>query len=181
MRKIFLIAFAVHGVLFAQTTWKGLRFGMSEAEVRKAYGGELHKEVSESQNVILVDNLELLRAPLKMRAKVELSLGKGDKLEVINIIAKDAFADEKSETNAKGATLAAVNELTTRLTDKYGNPTTEEGKCKPTAEMLLDNQNLLSCSKMWRSEGQNVKMFWSIRNGRLSAFILAYKPFPADI
>jgi hypothetical protein len=104
MRKIFLIAFAVHGVLFAQATWKGLRFGMPEAEVRKAYGGELHKEVSESQNVILVDNPELLPAPLKMRAKVELSLGKGDKLEVINIIAKDAFADEKSETNAKGAT-----------------------------------------------------------------------------
>jgi hypothetical protein len=183
MRKIFRIAsiaLAVNGAVFAQTTWQGLRFGMSGAEVRKVYGGVLRVEVSKAQETVLVDDSrELLGAALSVRAKVDLFLGKADKLEAINIIVKNPFADEKDATGASGSTLAALAELTDRLTDKYGQPTTEKGQCNLTAEMLATHKTL-SCDKMWRSDGQNVKMFWSVFDGRLRDFGLSYKPFPAD-
>jgi hypothetical protein len=58
MRQIFQIAsiaFAVHGVVFSQATWKGLRFGMSEGEVREVYGETLRKEVNKTQETVLVE------------------------------------------------------------------------------------------------------------------------------
>jgi len=153
---------------------------MSEAEVRKTYGGTLREEVSKAQETVLVDdNRELLGAALSVRAKVDLSLGKAGKLQVINIIAQNPFADEKNETSASGSSLAAIVELTNRLTDKYGKPITEEGQCKLTAEMLMSHKPVL-CNTMWKSEGQNIKMFWSVFDGRLRDFILSYKPVPAD-
>jgi hypothetical protein len=177
---ILLIVLAVEGVSFAQSTWKGLRFGMSEAEARKTYGGTLRKEVTEGQETVLVDDsVELLGAALSVRAEVRLSLGKAGKLEVINIIAKNPFANEKDQSSASGSSLAAVTELTSRLTDKYGKPVTEDGDCRLTAEMLLSRKPAL-CNDMWKSEGQNIKMFWSVFDGRLRDFLLSYKPVPAD-
>src|ERR1035438_5325956 len=183
MKKTFhilLIVLAVEGASLAQSTWKGLRFGMSEAEVRKTYGGTLRKEVTERQETVLVDDsVELLGAALSVRAMVDLSLGKAGKLEVINIIAEKPFANEKDETSASGSSLAAIEELTRRLIDKYGKPLTEEGQCRLTAEMLLSRKPVL-CNDMWKSEGQNIKMFWSVFDGRLRAFVLSYKPVPTD-
>jgi hypothetical protein len=177
---ILLIVLAVEGALLAQSTWKGLRFGMSEAEVRKTYGGTLRKEVTERQETVLVDDsVELLGAALSVRAKVDLSLSKAGKLEVINIIAEKPFANEKDETSASGSSLAAIEELTRRLVDKYGKPLTEEGQCRLTAEMLLSRKPVL-CNDMWKSEGQNIKMFWSVFDGRLRDFVLSYKPVPTD-
>jgi hypothetical protein len=171
---------AVEGVLFAQSTWKGLRFGMSEAEVRKTYGGTSRKEVTGRQETVLVDeSVELLGAALSVRAKVDLSLGQAGKLEVINIIAENPFANEKDETNASGSSLGAIEELTRRLIDKYGKPLTEEGQCKLTAEMLLSRKPVL-CNDMWKSEGQNIKMSWSVFDGRLRNFVLSYQPVPTD-
>lgn len=181
MRKAFLIAlvvFAAHGT--AQITWKGLRFGMSEAEVRKTYGKELQREVTDQRETVLVDDaLELLGAPLNIRARAEMSLGKGGKLEVINLITKDPFSNEKDRTSASGSSLAAIREFMTRLTDKYGQPIVEEGQCKLTAEMLMSDKPVL-CNRTWKSEGQNVKMFWSIFDGRLRDFIVAYKPIGSE-
>ena len=153
---------------------------MSEAEVRKTYGGTLRKEVTERQETVLVDDsVELLGAALSVRAKVDLSLSKAGKLEVINIIAEKPFANEKDETSASGSSLAAIEELTRRLVDKYGKPLTEEGQCRLTAEMLLSRKPVL-CNDMWKSEGQNIKMFWSVFDGRLRDFVLSYKPVPTD-
>lgn len=178
--RIVLIVLAAGQVMFAQSTWKGLRFGMSEVDVRKTYGGTLHKEVTKAQETVLVeDSVELLGAALSVRAQVRLSLGKGDKLEVINIVAENPFANDKDETNASGSSLGAIDELTRRLVDKYGKPLTEEGQCKLTAEMLLSRKPVL-CNDMWKSEGQNIKMFWSVFNGRLRNFVLSYQPVPTD-
>jgi len=177
---ILLVVLVADGASFAQSTWKGLRFGMSEAEVRTTYTGVLRKEVTENQETVLVDDsYELLGPALSVPAKVELSLGKTGKLEVINITAKNPFANEKDEASASGSTLAAVNEVTQRLTDKYGKPLTEEGQCELTAEMLLDRKPVF-CNDTWKFEGQNIKMFWSVFDGRLSDFILSYQPVPTD-
>lgn len=177
---VVLLTLTIHGVLLAQTTWKGLRFGMSEAEIRTTYGANLRKEISAKGAVLVDEDLELLGAPLRVRAHVELSLGKVDKLRVIDIVVKSPFANEKNETSASGASLAAVGELMTRLTDKYGNPITEEGHCELTAEMLLSRMSFL-CEKMWKSDGQNIKLFWSVFDGRLRDFVVSYKPIPTDL
>jgi hypothetical protein len=170
----------MQGALFAQSTWKGLRFGMSEVEIRKTYGAALRREVNGKQEAVLVDDsVELLGATLSVRARVELFLGKAGKLEVINIIAKSPFADEKNETNAGGSSLAAIEELTRRLVSKYGKPLTEEGQCGLTAEMLLSRKPAL-CNDMWKSEGENITMFWSVFDRRLKDFVLSYKPVPTD-
>jgi hypothetical protein len=153
---------------------------MSEAEVRKTYTGALRKEVTAIQETVLInDNYELLGAGLSVPAKVELSLGKAGKLEVINIIAKNPFATEKDETSASGLSLAAIQELTKRLIDKYGKPLTEEGQCNLTAEMLLTHKPVL-CNDMWKSEGQNIKMYWSMFDGRMRDFIISYQPVQTD-
>ena len=177
---ILLIVLAVDGVSFAQTTWKGLRFGMSEAEVRKTYTGALSKEVTENQETVLVDDsVELLGAALSVRARVRLSLGKVGKLEEISIIAKDPFSNEKDDVSAGGASKAAIEEITSRLIDKYGKPLTEEGQCGLTTEQILSHKPVL-CNDMWKSEGQNIKMFWSVFDGRLRDLILSYQPVPTD-
>jgi hypothetical protein len=183
MKRVFLIlliVLAAEGVSFAQSTWKGLRFGMSETEVRKTYTGALRKEVTQLQETVLVDDsVELLGTALSVRASVRLSLGKAGKLEVINIIAKNPFATEKDEASASGSSLAAIKELTSRLIDKYGKPLTEEGQCDLTVDMLLTGKPVL-CNDMWKSEGQNIKMYWSVFGGRLRDFILSYEPVPTD-
>jgi hypothetical protein len=66
-----------------------------------------------------------------------------------------------------------------RLTDKYGKPVNEKGECKLTAEMLMDNKPTL-CNKTWKSDGQNVKVFWSIFDDRLRDLIIAYIPIGTD-
>jgi hypothetical protein len=153
---------------------------MSEAEVRKTYGATLQKEVTDQRETVLVDGaVELLGAALSVRARAELSLGKAGKLEVINLIVKDPFANEKDQTSASGSSLAAITEIMERLTDKYGQPVNEKGECKLTAEMLIGNKPIL-CNKTWKSEGQNVKVFWSIFDDRLRDLIIAYIPIGTD-
>jgi hypothetical protein len=51
-----LLVLAVQGFVYGQSTWKGLRFGMSEAEVRATYGKALQKQVNETQETVLVDD-----------------------------------------------------------------------------------------------------------------------------
>ncbi len=184
MKKTFqtiLLVLAVQGFVYGQSTWKGLRFGMSEAEVRATYGKALQKQVNETQETVLVDDsFELLPAPVSVPATVRLSLGKSGKLEVINIIAKESpFANEKDEASASGSTLAVVEEVTRGLVEHYGKPLTEEGKCNLTAEMLLNHEPVV-CDAMWRSEGQKIEMVWSAFDGRLKNFILSYQPVPTD-
>lgn len=176
-----LLVLVVQGFLYGQSTWKGLRFGMSEAEVRATYGKALQREVNETQETVLVDDaFELLPAPLSVPASVRLSLGKSGKLEVINIIAKESpFANEKDEASASGSTSAVIDEMTSRLVDRYGKPLTEEGECKLTAEMLM-NHTPVVCHAVWRSEGQKIEVAWSVFDGRLKNFVLSYQPVPTD-
>jgi len=176
-----LLVLAVQGFLYGQSTWKGLRFGMSEADVRAAYGKPLQKEVNETQETVLVDDtFELLPPPVSVPATVRLSLGKSGKLEVINIIAKESpFANEKDEASASGSTLAVVEQVTSSLVEHYGKALTEEGECKLTAEMLM-NHTPVVCNAVWRSEGQKIEMAWSVFDGRLKNFILSYQPLPTD-
>src|ERR1700722_15969073 len=103
---LLLCMLTAEGMLSAQATWKGLRFGMSEDEVRKTYSGTLRKEFTDQHETVLVDdNLELLGAGLSVPAKARLSLGKAGKLEVINLVAEKPFDTEKDQKAASGASL----------------------------------------------------------------------------
>ena len=44
MSRVLLFILTLNSSLIAQNTWQGLRFGMSEQEVRKTYKGTLLKD-----------------------------------------------------------------------------------------------------------------------------------------
>ena len=55
MFRIVLLGLIVVEAASAQTTWKGLRFGASEADVRKEYQGTLQKKPTEDGQLVLLD------------------------------------------------------------------------------------------------------------------------------
>jgi hypothetical protein len=61
---------------------------------------------------------------------------------------------------------------------KSADPT-EEAQCSLTTEQILSHKPVL-CNEMWKSEGQNIKMYWSVFDGRLKALIVSYEPVPTD-
>jgi hypothetical protein len=163
----------------AQTTWNGLRFGASEADVRKEYQGVLQKKPTEDGRFILLDENQKLA---NQRAMAALHFDKSGKLNLIEVFLKDPFAAE-SGASATGSSFSIISVVGDHLAEKYGKPITEEGKCQLTIRDVVYNppQEIFLCDKMWKSEGQTISLFWSIENQRLSFYGLTYKPLPSDI
>ncbi len=64
MLKIILLILTASATAAAQTTWKGLKFGMSEAELRKEYQGSLEKKLVQNGEYELFDkDQKLLKWP----------------------------------------------------------------------------------------------------------------------
>lgn len=93
----------------------------------------------------------------------------------------DPFADRTAD-RAVSASLAAINMLNHDLAEKYGTPVTEKGECDLTVAMVLHDPNSFSCEKMWKSDGQSVRMvwYWSLSR-RLVSVILTYSSLPKDL
>jgi hypothetical protein len=135
-RLVVLFAFAV--ALPAQTTWKGLRFGMSDIEAQKQYKGTLQKEAPRkdaeagSAWITLTDRNQKL---LQMPARVSLEFDKTTKaLAQIDIIVENAVG---SEVDPTGAPTAIIDGLNNHVREKYGAPIILEGDCGLTVEILV--------------------------------------------
>lgn len=163
----------------AQTTWKGLRFGTSEPDVRKEYQGTLQKKLTDDGQLALWDEDQKL---LDQRATAGLHFDKSGKLAFIEVFLKNPFVSAPG-TSAIGKSLAIITVLGENLAEKYGKPITEEGECRVTAGEVVSSapETIFTCKKMWKSEGQTINLFWSIDNQRLSYYGLLYKPLPSDI
>jgi len=173
-----LFVLMIGQVSFAQTTWKGLRFGMSEADLRKEYTASLEKNLTENGEFKLTDkNQELYGS----RATAEFYFDKDGKLSMIELFMKDPFAGMSTAT---GASLALVSDFPKRLVEKYGVPVSQEGDCEDwTAEIAVTSYQgkIFSCDKRWRSDGQTIKMYWAVHNPTISFFSISYEPLPSDI
>jgi hypothetical protein len=179
MSKTILLILMAAQVASAQTTWKGLRFGMSEADVRKEYSASLEKETTEDGEFQLSDaNQELFGS----RAMALFFFDRNGKLSQIELFMKDPFAD-KAGTGATGSSLALISEMPKKLIEKYGVSVSQKGECDLAAEDIFENPptKIFTCDKLWRSDGQTIDMYWSVGNQRVAFFAITYKPLPSDI
>lgn len=184
MKAIAALGTLLSIALSAQETWKGLRFGMTEAEARTSYQGTLQIEPDPkfevAGHVALSGRDQTL---VEMPALAVLSFDASKKLDSISLYVQSPFAD-KTGNDAVGSSLAAINHLNEGLVEKYGKPSADRGNCELTARMIVYERNpsgIWTCNRMWRSDGQNINLLWVYEGGRLSWVRLSYKPLPKDL
>jgi hypothetical protein len=163
--------------LLAQNTWRGLRFGTNEAEVRKAYQGTLKADQEKSNKYgrfILSDEDQTLAS---QPATADLFFDESGKLNEVELMLREPLG------SGTGESFAVIGFIDRELTEKYGKPTTQKGECGLTIDDVVANrpQKIFVCEKMWRSEGQTIGLYWSIQDKRLKSCFLNYKPLPSDI
>jgi hypothetical protein len=162
----------------AQTTWKGLRFGMSEAEVRKQYPASFVKKPIQNDEFELVDRDQKL---VGQSASAELFFDKAGKLEQISLD-MEPLADDIEATKAAGSSLAVIQMLNKQLVEKYGQATSANGKCDLAAEDLLSKSvPIFTCESLWKSAGETINLIWVVKKMRISTLGLVYKPLASDI
>jgi hypothetical protein len=168
MPKVLLLLLLLNLSAFAQDTWGGLRFGMSEDEVRKAHQGSLRKmsegevsdmyteryqEEAKSKYILEDANQTLEKTPAQLRL----------------IFSKDQRTLLEVNVTAKGNSPTVIYLLNRDLIEKYGRPVTEEGECNAT--LSSGPGRTFSCLRTWKSEGQIVKIHWYFLEGRASVFL----------
>lgn len=178
MLKIILLIFTAAEIAAAETNWKGLRFGMSDADVRKVYPASFEKKPTENGAYELLDHDQKLS---KWPATAGLYFDNTGKLSLIELFMEDPFAN--SGSSATGSSFAVMSVLTDSLVEKYGKSISQKGECELTIHDVVYSQpeKLFTCEKLWKSAGQTISMYWSVRNQCLSFFALTYKPLPSDI
>ena len=174
----------------AQTTWRDLRFGMTEEEVRKVYDGTVRKlseeEVSnvyterfqeEAKSEDILEDVGQKLEGLPTRARLVFDK-KSNTLRRIDLTANKPFEGRPDGSEVTGASLAAIEMLNRDLSEKYGRAVTEAGACNATRVVSALS---FSCKKMWKSEGETITMQWFFFYKRLDSVFLVYKPLPKDI
>jgi hypothetical protein len=158
------------------TTWKGLRFDMSETEVRKQYPASFEKKPIQNGESELVDrNQKLAGQP----ASAELFFDKSGKLDQISL-SMEPIAEEIDSSKAAGSSLALIDMLNRQLVEKYGQAVSKSGKCDPTAEDFL-SKPIFTCQSMWKSAGETINLIWVVKKMRISTLGLVYKRLDSDI
>lgn len=173
-----MFCLSVACVGFAQSTWQGLKFGMSEQDVRSQYQGTLEKVPSADGGFQLVDTAQKLTGEnpnAGWQAAAHLHFDKSAKLASIEVVMTD-----RPDT---GDSFAAISVLTDKLVQKYGVPISSDGECGTTIEDVVYNppQKIFTCKKLWKVIDQTIQLYWSVQYQKLSFFGLDYEPLPKDI
>lgn len=159
----------------AQSTWKGLRFGMSEEEILKEYKGALRKQISEkSETQLVTENVELWPSVSGSEAVIaegRFTLGSGNKLQLIDLTVRPE--------NISSTTLAMTSLLAQRISEKYGQPVSMKGECNATPATLIRSL-LLTCIQSWKGEGQTIRLIWAVTRGRFTNLSITYAPTPIE-
>jgi hypothetical protein len=209
MKKIIfglLILFALALVavlpLCAQTTWGGLRFGMTSAEARVVLKERSIKErLQSAQRVGSTDVPEMLLIDVDgvtvggHQGKASLRFDK-DRLVQVSIFF-EKFEDPKGFkvsacfqgiTSAEAASRSLmVVDLSERMLGRFGRPSVETGTF-PTSEELLEffargivtgASDTKTGRRIWRTEGQVIEENFFMPCGNTSVTII-YKPQKGD-
>jgi len=153
------------GTAVAQETWKGLRFGMTEAEAQKVLNGYTIERFPEADghNTIaqrLTPDYVLDGQEYKMSFHFEprLLFGKDTgKLEKIELKLK---LEWPSDMNWLSFLVMASKEMYAQLKNKYGAATEEQGLCPLDSARIVHGGNLAAhnCEAIWRSADQVIDM-----------------------
>jgi len=174
----------------AQTTWGGLKFGMSQAEVRKQYNKPLNEADSErgpALNDTIVNwnwypeaTSARLKATFSPSAKVTFIFDNvSNRLRQIELVVQKPY-DGDSYTR----TWLFIDQMTDGLTAKYGLPVIVRGDgCEHSGEdhVFKTPKPNLTCKRMWRGDGQSITMTWFTDKGSLSLLVLEYAAFAPEL
>jgi hypothetical protein len=165
MRHIFLIVMAFTLPVVGQTTWGGLRFGMSEAEVKAAMKGRVETTGNapgtqgytplwiKSVNVGPATGIATLSFDLKKKTLQRVWLNLSSRGET-------AFAGLTADEAA--SRVVAYEYVSRQLIERYGRPVNETERC-PTGDEAINHfvrepLNTLRCWRLWREPSQTIEM-----------------------
>jgi hypothetical protein len=162
----------------AQETWRGLSFGMSEAQVRGVYSGTLTKAdgVGNIAFRLVNSNDKLFSYPLEVTLDFDV---KGKLFYVDLSLPDDLYSSDPEATPKSFATVQFIDD---NLVQKYGTPSTADGCLASIPEVnSKPAESVFTCNKVWRAQGQNVTLFWSLKNRRIHLLRLTYAPLQNDL
>lgn len=161
--------------LNAQTTWKGLKFGMSRDETKKVLA---EYDLQPNENKDLVSRTDYVLNPPQMDAnwpfKIRLQFNPAGKLNIVLLeLDSDKEIADKRTTNRESAVGVTAGMLLSVFTDKYGNPIKSQGQVRGIRSF---------CSKSWSTTGQSVSLFWSFDGPPMDTkLFIQYTVTPDDI
>ena len=188
MRHLFLIVLAsLLCSAFGQTTWGGLRFGMTEAQVKAAMKGQIEPTGAEpatpfywpfrikSAKVGPATGIAELGFDVKKTLqRVSLDLSRyGDLPEIT--------ADEQASR------VSAYVYVSSQLLEKYGKPVNETGRCPIRDEainyLVRKLPDMLTCSRLWSQPSQTIEMKFSLVGNSLflSIFYKSRSGTPSEL
>ncbi len=152
--------------LSAQSTWNGLRFGMSQVEVEQALKdkqmtiSERKPEIFSVQPTYQVVLPDLIK-PLPFNVELTMSRGKLSSI--------DLQLDKEALMKRMGGDLLAVvtlvnDSMKAALSAKYGKPIAVEGACDTLTTATLIHNDSVDCKESWQTEGQLISVSWSYNN-----------------
>src|SRR5712664_2135961 len=130
--RLFALLLLISPALQAQTTWKGLKFGMNRTEVAKTIPDYKLVSISDTQ---MLSNVDFILNPPGMNANypftVRTNFNTQDRLDIV-ILTLDTLemVSRKSIGDENGAVAITVFGLDSTLVGKYGAPAKVEGNCE---------------------------------------------------
>ena len=163
MRVLSLSLLMMSSTLYAQTTWKGLKFGMNRIEVVKTIPDYQLTPISDTQ---MLSKVDFILNPAGMNAyypfTVRTNFDAGGRLDIVMLNLDTADMVRQKKSNDEGAAVAlAVFGLDTQFAAKYGAPSKVEGNCAEIEQAYASHQTQF-CSKTWGADGQSVSFYWTM-------------------
>jgi hypothetical protein len=175
-------------VLPAQSTWGGLRFGMSRAEVDQALGSKGLKMSAAGQNPDLFDvtpayqvSVPDLVDPIPFNVQLYFSVGKLNQITL--------GLDKATYIKEGGSVYAVVDvvngSMKKALTAKYGAPFETTRPCSAEGhdlvELLLHN-DMVECKSSWHGQAQLISVkWWFNKRMEFFSYFVSYQPAPSDL
>lgn len=169
MRQGLLILTLFALPLVGQTTWGGLRFGMTEAEVRVAIRGRVEAtgNTPGTQFYTPFRIKSVTIGPATGIGTLSFDVKKKTLQRVwVNLSRKDETTLAELSTDEVAARVAAYDYVSKQLLEKYGRPVNETGRCPSHDEAvnhyLIEPLNTLKCTRLWRDHSQTIEMDFSL-------------------
>jgi hypothetical protein len=184
MRKAFAVTvflfFLTPGLATAQTTWNGLRFGMSIKEAQDAMGTKKIKMVPGDPQMLksAIDyDIQFPGTAYPFPLIVELHFDSAGLSMVDLQLDVQEYRRRKpglSSDNEAAWLFGSVSY--NALVEKYGNPMRQEDDCQPMPSSPSWNTG---CSAEWRADGQSIGFV--VTPSSSTGVLIEYKPQPTQL
>lgn len=192
--KLFLLVLVAAAPCFSQTTWGGLRFGMTPAQTRLALKDRPNKSRIEpadaelhTPEMFIIDVQDVTVGQHKGVA--HLRFDKNHKLDQVSLDFNgsdeaDKGGSFKGFSAKEAATRSAIlTDISENMLERFGKPVSDTGPFPTSRElasyyargMVAGFANSLGGKRIWRTEGQVIEELFQIPCGSLF-LIVSYKP-----